>query len=106
MTADGDKEAGFSELFLVVEESGRIALAPAAPADEQALLARFSATAGQVRVQVESSAVPVLCNGARLTEAQVLKNGDRLRAGDLVLNFAADGRGGIFLPQAAGEKAR
>ncbi len=105
MTADGDKETGFSELFLVVDESGRIAIAPTAPADAQALLARFSATAGQVRVQVESAAVPVLCNGARLTEAQVLKNGDRLRAGDLVLNFAADGRGGILYPQAADENA-
>ena len=105
MTADGDKEAGFSELFLVVDESGRVAMAPAAPADEQAILARFSATVGQVRVCVQSAAVPVLCNGARLTEARVLKNGDRLRAGDLALNFVVDGRGGILYQQAADENA-
>ncbi len=103
MTAEGDKEGGFSELFLVIDESGRLAMASDAPADKQALLARFCATAGQVRVYLESAAVPVLCNGARLTEAVVLKHGDRLRAGDLVLNFAADGRGGILYQQAADE---
>ena len=103
MTGKDDKVTGFSELFLVLDESGRVAMGGSAPADEQALLARFSAMAGQVQVFVESAEIPVLCNGERLTKAFVLKNGDRLRAGDLVLNFVADGRGGMLYQQAADE---
>ena len=105
MTTKGDKEAGFSELFLVLDDSGRIGIVSSAPADEKALLARFSVTAGQVQVNVDSAAVPVFRNGAKLTKAVVLKNGDRLRAGDMVLNFAADGRGGVLYQQAADENA-
>ncbi|MCZ6499432.1 MAG: PEGA domain-containing protein [Gammaproteobacteria bacterium] len=105
MTTKGDKEAGFSELFLVLDDSGRIGIVSSAPADEKALLARFSVTAGQVQVNVDSAAVPVFRNGAKLTKAVVLKNGDRLRAGDMVLNFAADGRGGVLYQQATDENA-
>ncbi len=101
--AAGENGSGYAELFLVFDQSGRVAIAGKAPVAGQKLLARFSATASQVQVHVESADVPVLLNGAKLRKAVVLKNGDRLRAGDLVLNFAADGRGGILYQQAADE---
>ena len=105
MTANGDKAAGFSELFLILGEAGQITLESSLPTGEHELVAKFSATAGQVQVHVESAAVPLVRNGESLTRAEILENGDRLRAGDLVLNFVAHGRGGIFYQQAVDENA-
>ena len=72
MTGKGDKETGFSELFLVLDESGRVAMGGSAPADEQALLARFSAMAGQVQVFVESAEIPQKISG--LAKQKYLKD--------------------------------
>ena len=105
MTANGEKAAGLSELFLILGEAGQITLESSLPTGEYELVAKFTATAGQVQVDVESAAVPLVRNGESLTRAAVLKNGDRLRAGDLVLNFVADGRGGILYQQAVDENA-
>ena len=50
MTANGEKAAGLSELFLILGEAGQITLESSLPTGEYELVAKFTATAGQVQV--------------------------------------------------------
>ncbi len=96
----GDKQQSQSELYLVLDKTGEILPVSSLPTNVQQPVASFVVDAGKVTLKIESGSPGVFVNGRKIDDSVLLSNGDRVRAGPLILNFASDGRGGILYLQA------